>query len=81
MNIERIGNNVTLLKTNHGDEVLYSYETAVAGFKQGIGYFKTNQFYSVTTSKHINSYLSGQSDVMIVYPEDIERLFIKENAS
>ena len=40
MKLKQLGANQTVLHTNHGDEVLYSYETPVAGFKRGIGHFK-----------------------------------------
>jgi len=37
--------------------VLFSYETPVAGWDKD-GPFRTSQFYSVTTSKHINKYFN-----------------------
>ena len=40
--------------------VLFSYQTPVAYHKAGIGYFRTEQKYSVTTSKHINQWLEGR---------------------
>ena len=39
---------------NH--QFLYSYKTLVAAFYSGIGYVKSNVFYSVTTSKHVNRF-------------------------
>ena len=74
MNIRSIGSNQTLLTTNHGDEVLYSYETAVAGHHHTIGDFKTSKRYSNTTTKHINKYLNGVKAV-VLSPEQIEQLF------
>lgn len=41
----------------NGVEILFSYGVAVAGFEPGIGYFKSTQHYSPTTSGHINNYL------------------------
>lgn len=75
MQIKRLGSNQRLLLTNHGDEVLYSYEKAVAGFKLGIGWFRTYQKYSHTTSKHINQYLNGRESVIVLSPQQIEELF------
>jgi hypothetical protein len=72
MNIKPLGTNVTLLVTNHGYEILYSYETPVAGYSPLLGWFRTTQRYSNTTTRHINKYLEKQQDVINVSPEDIE---------
>jgi len=78
MNIKPIGSNQTLLTTNHGDEVLYSYETPVAGYSRALSvHYKTSTHYSVTTTKHIDKYLKGVEHVMTFSPEDIERLFLE----
>lgn len=74
MKLKPIGSNQTVLYTNHGDEVLYSYETPVAGFKRGLGWFKTSEKYSVTTSRHINKYLDGR-EALELSPESIEEMF------
>ena len=58
MNIKQLGSNQTLLKMGN-NEILFSYNTPVAGFIDGKGYVRVNKFYSVTTSKHINKYLDG----------------------
>ena len=66
MQIKPIASNMTELTftpketTAYGDfSVLYSYSTPVAGYSDE-GAFRTDQFYSVTTSKHINKYLGGK---------------------
>lgn len=76
MKIIELGNNQTELLTNHGHRILYSYETPVAGFSPEIGYFKSTEHYSRTTSKHINQYLKGVNAVLLP-PEAIEELFTK----
>ena len=66
MQITPIASNMTELTftpketTAYGDfSVLYSYQTPVAGYSD-VGAFRTDKYYSVTTSKHINKYLGGK---------------------
>jgi len=40
--------------------VMFSYETPVAGWNED-GAFRTDEKFSVTTTKHINKYLAGAS--------------------
>ena len=72
MKLKTIGSNQTLLLTNHGYEILYSYETAVAGYSPVIGWFKSNKNYSKTTSKHVNAYLTNRVDIVLLTPEEID---------
>ena len=37
-------------------EVLFSYNTPVAGYHPDLGYVRTKKYYSQTTSRHINKY-------------------------
>ena len=39
--------------------LLYSYNTPVAAYQEGVGYFRTEEKYSATTTKHINKWLEG----------------------
>ena len=55
MKIKSIGSNMSEL-TIGGVNILFSYETPVAGIDME-GWFKTNQYYSKTTSRHINKYV------------------------
>jgi len=60
MQLNRIGNNETVVSFASGTEVLYSYDTPVAGRRivdGALQVFKTDKKWSVTTSKHINKYL------------------------
>ena len=50
------GSNQNLVEINKDTEIFYSYKTAVAGKIKG-KYYKTNEWYSRTTTRHINNYL------------------------
>lgn len=68
MKLKQIGSNQTELHLNNGTIVLFSYETPVAAgieFNNGTveKYIKTNQKYSITTTKHINSWLKAEQMV------------------
>ena len=55
MNLTPIASNMTEVETkNH--RIIFSYRTTVAAFEFGRGYIKTEQFWSVTTSRHINKW-------------------------
>ena len=58
MKLTSFATNRTLLTFADGTEVFFSYSTPVAGYKPNIGYVKTNQWYSSTTTRHINKYLN-----------------------
>ena len=55
MKLKPIANNQTELHLN-GNIFFFSYETPVAA-RVGVKYFKTEQKFSVTTSRHINKWL------------------------
>lgn len=57
---------------NH--QFLYSYKTLVAAFYSGIGYVKSNMFYSATTSKHIFAFCDHKP-VIVTEDELRELLF------
>ena len=58
MKVKSIGSNQTEV-TASGCRVLYSYETPVALESPSGKYYKTDRKWSVTTSKHINKFVSG----------------------
>ena len=58
MKVKSIGSNQTQVSAN-GCRVLYSYETPVALEAPSGKYYKTDQKWSVTTSKHINRFVGG----------------------
>ena len=73
---------MTVLTLNNGTEVLFSYETPVAGFCNldlshgddytpewhGVLFFRTEEKFSKTTTRHINKYLEGANAAVV--PQD-----------
>ena len=59
MKLRRIGYNQTVVEYNNGSEVFFSYDTPVAARLKDYEYLRTQDFYSKTTSRHINKYLDG----------------------
>ena len=59
MKVKQLGSNQVELVIPGKARVLFSYNTPVAAFVEGGGWVKTDRFYSITTSKHINRYLNG----------------------
>ena len=55
------GPNRTELQYENGTCVFFSYQTPVAGYSPSEGYIKTDRWYSVTTTKHVNKYLNGRT--------------------
>ena len=56
MQLRQIASNMTQLDFANGTSVLFSYRTPVAAYIFGEGFVKTEQYWSVTTSKHINKW-------------------------
>jgi hypothetical protein len=75
MNITSIGTNQIVMLTKDGDHVLYSYDIPVAGFHHVVGWFKTSEKCSRTTTKRINSFLNSEDSVTTLTQEEIENLF------
>ena len=61
MNLKRRGKTSATVISFGDVEVLFSYSTPVAAFVPGRGYLRTAQHYSVTTSRHINQWICGES--------------------
>ena len=59
MKLRRIGYNQTVVEYNNGSEVFFSYDTPVAARLQDYEYLRTQDFYSKTTTRHINKYLDN----------------------
>ena len=76
MKLTQIGSNQTEITTARGNKVLYSYETPVAAWTEQ-GAFRTSTKYSVTTSKHINSYLGGKDVGKVVDQKFFDNLVIQ----
>ena len=72
MKIAVKGSNMTELEVN-GKSIMFSYSTPVAGYDDE-GAFRTEEKFSVTTSKHINKYLGGKDVGRLVPQAYIESL-------
>ena len=60
MKIKRLAPNQT--EVNTADAIiLVSYVMPVAAYIYGKGYVRTSEYYSKTTSKHINKWLGGEN--------------------
>jgi hypothetical protein len=57
MKLKQLGANRSEVSLSDGTVVLFSYSTPVAAFVEGRGYLVTETNYSVTTSKHIRTWL------------------------
>ena len=58
MRVKQVSTTSTEVSLADGTEVLFSYSTPVAALVPGRGWMRTEQFYSTTTSKHINRWLA-----------------------
>ena len=58
MKLNPVGLNMNEIEVD-GKSILFSYKTPVAGWDDE-GAFRSEDFFSVTTSKHINKYLGGK---------------------
>ena len=66
------GSNQNLVEINKDTEIFYSYKTAVAGKIKG-KYYRTNKWYSQTTTRHINNYL-GKLKYLECHPSFFESI-------
>ena len=58
MKLNPVGSNMNEIEVD-GKSILFSYKTPVAGWDDE-GAFRSEDFFSVTTFKHINKYLGGK---------------------
>lgn len=68
MKLKSIGANKTEVTINDNTRVLFSYETPVAArvlTNEGTVFYRTLEFYSRTTSKHINSWLPKEDAIEV----------------
>ena len=63
MQLTPIAANQNVLSFTNGAEVFFSYKTPVAAYCPLRGYIRTEKFWSVTTSRHINKWLKGITEV------------------
>jgi len=75
MQLTPIASNMTEIETDDA-RILFSYKTPVAAYVFGKGYFKTDKFWSVTTSRHINKWMGSQTakDCALMLQSDLDNL-------
>ena len=54
-----IASNMTEVETSEA-RILFSYRTPVAAFVFEEGFVRTDKYWSVTTSRHINKWIGGK---------------------
>ncbi len=64
MKLKLIGSNQTELDLGFA-QVFFSYETPVAACLTDGSFVRTEEYYSVTTSKHINRWLAGRNHTRV----------------
>ena len=75
MKLCRIGPNETTVNFKEGTVVLFSYSTPVAALLPSGRFVKTTQYYSKTTSRHINRWLAGTSPANV---EPVSQYYLDE---
>ena len=66
MKLQSLAANRTVLIFNKGiTEILFSYDTPVAGYSNKLGYIKTDKYYSQTTTRHINKYIGDNYHTVV----------------
>ena len=66
MQLTPIASNMTEVETSEA-RILFSYRTPVAAYIFGEGYVKTEQYWSVTTSRHINKWGAKDGKDCLLY--------------
>ena len=74
MQLTPIAANQTELSFNNGAQVFFSYKTPVAAYCPSKGYIRTAKKWSVATSRHINKWLKGITEVTEVSQEYLTEL-------
>lgn len=69
MKIKNLGANKTELRLEDGTLVFFSYSTPVAACLASGGFIRTSEYYSRTTTKHINAWLGGAKAVEVPQAE------------
>ena len=64
MNVTQVGKQNAYILEGNGYRVLQSYNTIVALQGPSGKYYRTDRQWSVTTSKHINKFVSGEVGVV-----------------
>ena len=62
MQLTPLASNMTEVETSEA-RILFSYRTPVAAYVYGDGFVRTEKWWSVTTSRHINKWLPENGTV------------------
>ena len=79
MKLSRIGANQTCINHIDGTQVFFSYDTPVAGYSPELGYVRTKDYYSRTTSRHINQWLRSQQGITQSIKDNIKAVEVSQN--
>jgi len=71
MRLRQLAANQTEVALDNGAVVFFSYETPVAARTSSGQYIRTEQKYSVTTTKHLNRWLVSVADSVQLVPQDV----------
>ena len=74
MKLTPIAANQNEVSFNNGTQIFFSYRTPVAAYCPSRGYIRTAKYWSSTTSRHINKWLKGITEVTEVPQEVIQEL-------
>ena len=73
MQLTPIASNMTEVETSEA-RILFSYRTPVAAYVFGEGFVRTEKWWSVTTSRHINKWLPENGTVKEVEQTYLDNL-------
>ena len=74
MKLTPIAANQNEVSFNNGTQVFFSYKTPVAAYLPEKGYVRTEKFWSVTTSRHINKWLKNVTNVETIDQSVLDNL-------
>ena len=74
MKLTPIAANQNEVEFTNGAQVFFSYKTPVAAYCPSKGYIRTATWYSSTTTRHINKWLKGVTEVTEVPQTIIQEL-------
>jgi|TARA_B100000287_G_C20316807_1_gene656140 hypothetical protein len=74
MQLTPIATNQTEISFKNGVQVFFSYGTPVAAYCPSRGYIKTENKWSTTTSRHINKWLEGITEITKVPQKELYEL-------
>ena len=74
MKLTPIAANQNEVSINDGTPIFFSYRTPVAAYLPEKGYVRTNKFWSVTTSRHINKWLKNVTNVQEIDQSVLDNL-------